>query len=630
MKVKNRIAYLILISIFIFFIILLFLSEGYYGGADSLTHYKFSRYSWQIPSFLLRHWAKPVFTLLTSPFAQFGHVGVSVFNILMGVLTAYLCYKIVVKLKYEFPWYVIILTCFIPVYSISMLSGLTEILFGFFIIWAIYLCFYRHYFYAAIVASFMPLVRTEGIVIIPIIALFILIKKKYYLLPFFLTGTLIYSIIGYFVFGDLFWLVTQMPYRGATDLYGTGPLLHFVKHSPAFFSGTIAILAFFGIIFLFINYIKNPRSYLAQAVLIILPFIAYFAAHSVMWWSGIGNSLGLHRYMAAIAPLAAILSLYTINIIFKLVQDSYTLRYTFYILLAILIFFTVQYPIKKYKLPQKISGGDKVMKEASDYILEKGLLKHKVYYYDPAFFYFLDINPYDTAQCRSFVYNANRPEFKIADSSILIWDAHFSPMHKLSKEKLLENKHFVLLETFRPDKHFKVFDRDYEVLVLQRLSPTDSSQNVIKHDMWVTRHPEYEQMHYQNFDNRYYDTTLIKTINDTNNAFLLDSSSNYVLSQKLENKLGYKNIYCEITIMNDNYPSPDEHPYLVVEKRRNNKIKEYFATNKVVPTGENGQKKLVLTVALKEKVKKREEIKIYVWNSKKISCYLDDYYIGVK
>jgi len=53
-------------GLFLFFSWVLAASEGYIGDADSLTHYKFSRYSWLYPEFLLHHWGKPVFTLLSS------------------------------------------------------------------------------------------------------------------------------------------------------------------------------------------------------------------------------------------------------------------------------------------------------------------------------------------------------------------------------------------------------------------------------------------------------------------------------------------------------------------------------------------------------------------------------------
>lgn len=84
-KVENIIFGLLLAVIGAVFLWFLMQSEGYIGDADSATHYRFARYAWKYPVNLLDHWAKPVFTLLASPFAKFGHTGVSVFNLLGGL-----------------------------------------------------------------------------------------------------------------------------------------------------------------------------------------------------------------------------------------------------------------------------------------------------------------------------------------------------------------------------------------------------------------------------------------------------------------------------------------------------------------------------------------------------------------
>ena len=77
---------ILIIIFFIIFIILAFFSEGSYGGADDITHYRFSRYAFKYPEFLLNHWAKPFYTLLIAPFSQIGFLGVRLFNVILGIL----------------------------------------------------------------------------------------------------------------------------------------------------------------------------------------------------------------------------------------------------------------------------------------------------------------------------------------------------------------------------------------------------------------------------------------------------------------------------------------------------------------------------------------------------------------
>ncbi len=65
------------ISIFI-----VFYFNGTGNEADSINHFLYAHYAPPHPELYLNHWAKPLFTLLASPFAQFGFIGIKLFNIL--------------------------------------------------------------------------------------------------------------------------------------------------------------------------------------------------------------------------------------------------------------------------------------------------------------------------------------------------------------------------------------------------------------------------------------------------------------------------------------------------------------------------------------------------------------------
>jgi len=56
------------------------ISEGILESGDAISHYQLSRYSWKYPLHLLDHWGKPLFTLLSSPFAQLGFNGYLAFG----------------------------------------------------------------------------------------------------------------------------------------------------------------------------------------------------------------------------------------------------------------------------------------------------------------------------------------------------------------------------------------------------------------------------------------------------------------------------------------------------------------------------------------------------------------------
>ena len=158
---ERRLLYTILGLILIVFIAILVFSEGYSGGADSLTHYRFARWAFSKPEFFLDHWAKPVFTLLSAPFALLGFKSFQLFNVLIGIASGYIAYLVAKELKMKSPLLAIVICCFTPVFMINLFSGLTEILFAFTAILTSYLLIKEKDAWGAIVVSFIPLIRSE-------------------------------------------------------------------------------------------------------------------------------------------------------------------------------------------------------------------------------------------------------------------------------------------------------------------------------------------------------------------------------------------------------------------------------------------------------------------------------------
>jgi Gpi18-like mannosyltransferase len=190
-----------------------FLSEGFYGGGDNITHYLISHYSFKYPHLFLDAWGRPVFTIMSSPFSQFGFQGLKLFNVILGCLSAFLAFLTARKLGIKRAWLAILFIIFTPLYFLMTLTGLTEIQFGFILILSVYLFFDEKYIASAIVISFLPLSRTEGYVLLPVFLLAFLMKKKFTPIPFLVSGLLFFSILGYFfIWKDFFWIFTHFPY----------------------------------------------------------------------------------------------------------------------------------------------------------------------------------------------------------------------------------------------------------------------------------------------------------------------------------------------------------------------------------------------------------------------------------
>ncbi|MEN8120145.1 MAG: hypothetical protein ABFS35_07350 [Bacteroidota bacterium] len=461
----------ILLVFFITFSILAFFSEGSYGGADDLTHYRFSRYAFQFPEFFLHHWAKPFYTLLAAPFAQFGFVGVRIFNVIIGSLTAYFTYRIAKQLGLQYPFMAIFFLLLSTLYPALMLSGMTEILFSFILVLSVFLFLNKNYIVSAIVLSFLPLVRTEGIILLIVFVLPFVLKRRFLSIAFLLMGFFIYSVIGGFYYHDFLWLITQMPYGDATDIYGTGSLFHFVLQSKGIFGFVFTAFIFLGIIIILYQFIRLKPEKIAYKnndaiLLILIPASAYYWAHSFSWYLGVGSSVGLIRVMAAIIPLFAIIALVS----YDFLLSKFKINKILSLFVSIFVIaFLLHSTLSLNQFPVPLREKNQLIKEASNWIKNSEYNNIKVYYYDPYFFWFLDRNPYDKNLMEEFIPDRENPGNKMETGEILIWDAHFSANEGgLALSQVEESPLLTKLKVFKPENTFTVLGGHEYMIVLFR------------------------------------------------------------------------------------------------------------------------------------------------------------------
>jgi ABC-type cobalt transport system substrate-binding protein len=461
-RISKRIAYLLLIVSVVFFVILSFISEGSLGGADSFVHYRISRHSFKYPSLFLDFWGKPLFTILSSPFSQFGFIGIKIFNVCVAGFTAWFALRITEHLRWGNGYLTVAACLFAPVYFILIPSGMTELLFGLVLVFAIFLFFKEKYVWSAIVISFLPFARNEGMVILPFFLLAYLLKRNYRSIPFMASAFLFFSFIGWRHFGNLFWIFENNPYTGAAAIYGHGKMLHFVENYEEIFGWPLTLILLLGLISITFSHrnkkIKDNRQYVI--LLIVLPALTYFAAHSFVWWKGIGGSLGLTRVMAGIVPLVAIISVSFFS--WKI--------WRFYLGVLITIAIIIV-PFMQYDLPVRLDPTQKLVKKASEWAKDNKLDNRLIYYYDPMVCHFLKKDFYNNNVIREQIPDREHPENAVAMGALVFWDAHFGPNEgQMPIDRLLQNESFQLLKKFEPDQPFKVLnDYNYEIYIFEKV-----------------------------------------------------------------------------------------------------------------------------------------------------------------
>lgn len=430
---REPIFYILLAYVFIAAFTILYF-DGTGDSGDSITHYLFAKYAPQHPALFFDHWAKPVFVMLASPFAHFGFAGMKIFNALATFFTILFTYRIAEKLNFKNSYAVAIILIFSPVYYVLTFSGLTEPLFALFLVLGIYGCICEKYFPAALLISFLPFVRSEGLIILGIFGLYFLMKRRWKLIPWLAAGHVVYSIAGSFVYGDLLWVFRKIPYAHLDSVYGHGELLHFTKEL-FYITGFPALILFcFGFIKTIISIRKKfiPEIHL----LIAGAFLAFFIAHSLFWYFGIFGSMGLTRVFICVIPLMGLMMLEGLN----LITGDFFKPFASTVIRSIILLYIVIFPFTKTKgavvfhRDMYLSNEQNAAFETAREIRSKYPVLPKIAFGCPTLALAMNIDPFDPVQ-HADLNPENIRNLKTGD--LVIWDNHFALLDtKLDKATL--------------------------------------------------------------------------------------------------------------------------------------------------------------------------------------------------
>jgi hypothetical protein len=466
---QNKILLLLLSGIFLLQLALILFSIDCYGGADNVNHFRISRYAWKYPELFLDLWGKPVYTTLASPFSVFGMKVARLFNVLVGLVAIFFTVKLYRHSGQEQSLLPVVFIAFSPMYFLLMQSCMTEILFSLVLVFSFLLFFKEKYIWAAVVLSFLPFVRSEGIVIFPLMAVALVLSRKYWSVLFLVTGALFFTLVGYPHFKDWLWIVHQTPYSMGASVYGSGSLFHFIKKSPQIFGRPFLIFLVIGLAVCTFQQFKTFKSTEKSFLfwfLISGSFVVFFAAHSYVWWKGTGSSLGLIRVIASVIPLAAIVATVGFEAVLERIKNkSVQIGLVVVVVLAQLIV-----PFAQHHMPFKPERPQLLMLDAANF-LKSEKTTSKIYYFDPYLIHFLNIDPFDQKLSNFGIADRQQPSVSMSDGDILVWDAHFGPNEGgVQLENLNNDPHLQRIKSILPDENFKVLGGyDYGIYIFRKV-----------------------------------------------------------------------------------------------------------------------------------------------------------------
>lgn len=451
-EMKNFIYILLFLYAAIAVLTIIFFN-GTGDSGDSIHHYLYAKYAPVHPELFFDHWAKPFFVLLACPFAQFGFMGMKVFNALVSLLTIFLTYKISLELNIKNAAVVVVMMIFAPLYYVLTFSGLTEPLFALMIAASVYFAIKNKYMLACLLISFLPFVRSEGLIIIGVFGIYLLWKKQWKPIPFLLFGSIIYSVAGYFVHHDLLWIFTKIPYAELSSTYGSGKLFHFGDQLMYVVGIPVYFLFWIGLISIIRRTVLMKISP-EELILIFIGFACFFIAHSLFWYFGIFNSMGLKRVLIGVMPLAAIIALQGFNLITEeILGGKRVLRLIFqglFIGYIVLFPFTSNPAAIKWKTDMMLGQDQQSAQKSADFIISTAGSDYRIICAHPYLSEALDLDWFDQSK-RLDLTRANIDKMQAGD--YIIWENWFAVVEsKISIEDLDNNAGLIKLFNIKTEQ----------------------------------------------------------------------------------------------------------------------------------------------------------------------------------
>ena len=653
--IKQKFPLIILAFLFILMVIPAMLSEGYFGGADNITHYLISHYAFKYPHLFLNSWGRPLYTILSAPFAQFGLTGAKLLNILLGLATAWFAFRIATMLNIRHAFAVIIFVCFTPLYFMMMPTALTEILFSFVLMASVFLFIRGDYRASAIVISFLPFARTEGFILLPLFFLAVIWARQFKALPFLATGVIFFSILGSFYYKDIFWVFTQFPYPVTYHhpIYNkAGSLWHFFESRDSTLGLPLELLFLGGILAMVRDLfskdeVTRHRVHLL-AFLALGPFILYFVFHSVLFWKAMGGSMGLERVLAAVMPVAALVALKGFEALDAIIGKKPWMSYTF---LALTIAAVAVTPWMKYAIPFPLTPEEKTIKEAVAWIGTSPYASRQIYYTDNNVPYYLGADPYQKPALVHLFGDAKYLD-TIPAGSLLVWDAHFGANEsKVPLDSLLGNHHQQLVKYFRPDEPWITFGGyKYECMITTILAPGQSADNYAIRDSLVEiadARSSVVTLLYQNFESpgSVSDISVLSrdTVHKGNFSFRMDGRTEfspgicqYVKDPGISKhdslppgKAPKYGIRAAVYVYLPG-PANKSNTLLVISFEHKNKSYSYTSLNlNEQKLRSNSWNRICLTAEIPAFKASDDLLKVYTWNPGRQVFYMDDLRVEV-
>lgn len=434
------------------FLVLLFLAiftNGTADDGDSVHHYLHARWAFETPDLLFRNWGKPLYTLLTAPFAQLGFIGAKIMNVIWSSLAIWFTVLIGRHFGIRHLWLMPIFSLLAPIFLINTLSSLTEPMMGAALTGSVFLILRKRIGWAVVLISFIPFIRSEGLITLCLTLLYLIVRKDFKFIPLLAVGHLVYGLAGWPVHGTPLWPFTTLGYATLEPKYGIGNWEHFLGHLPEIINWVQVVLLVVGIWYAIVNFILTGDLFRKnkgrdEVWLVYGNFLSIFLGHVVFWALGIFMSFGLLRVMLPVLPFASLIALRGLQVLESAVPESkpkLAKVARIVLLVGMIVSFAFVY---KWPRPLLLTDTQKDHRAAGEFIQKSipDFDEYTLYADAPNLAWEMNFNWFDKKRVReSWRFFSGE---LLSPKSLLLWDAHFMgsemrrPFEDLEKDKRLK------------------------------------------------------------------------------------------------------------------------------------------------------------------------------------------------
>jgi hypothetical protein len=280
---------------------------------DSGYHFAMAQASWREPAYLVKVWARPLYTFAFAGPTLGGLRTARFWALAISLLTAWQTWKLGRDLRLARTWLIVPLLLGQPTFFQLFTDLLTEPIFALTFVIALRLHLLGRVKLGMLVASLLPLARPEGVFLCLLWGIWVLkiwprsdrqsfvpkLTRAIWLILLG-TGTIVWWIAALAITRDPLFIVHDWPRQWQNETYGHDSIFGYATRAWEFAGPLLVGFSLLGLMRLL--WLRKHGSLTGA-------WLLFFVLHSVFRAFGLFGEAGYPRYMVSVAPATAILTL---------------------------------------------------------------------------------------------------------------------------------------------------------------------------------------------------------------------------------------------------------------------------------------------------------------------------------